>query len=294
MVHDIILLAQFYKKVKKNIMKNTIIPALWFDQQALEAFEFYSEVFPDTSITKSDPIVVEGSIMGIDFIGINGGPMFKPNPTISFMAVFESKEVLTASWEKLSTTGKIMMPLDSYPYSELYGWVEDQYGVSWQLYYGKLSDVNNQAILPTIMFCDQQQGNCKEALAFYNSMFKDYQSQGVKEYPEGDVKGQVMHTQFEIKDFTMAAMDSGVPMPFNFTEGVSLTITCKDQEEIDYYWNTITEKGQESMCGWCKDQFGMSWQVVPINISKILANNPNAGQAIMKMKKISIAELENA
>lgn len=294
MLYEIILLAQLQQKRKENIMKNNIIPAIWFDHNAKEAFEFYSQTFPETAIEKADDIVVEGSIRGLKFIGINGGPMFKPNSSISFMHVFETKEELIAVWEKLSQKGKIMMPLDSYPFSELYAWVEDQYGVSWQLYLGKLADVNQQKIIPTLMFCEKQQGRCKEALAFYGELFPDFESQGVLEYPEGEFKGQVMHAQFKANGYTLAAMDSGHPQDFSFTEGGSLTIPCKDQEEIDYYWNKITEKGQESQCGWCKDQFGLSWQVVPKQISEILAKNPQANRALMGMKKIEIDNLINA
>ncbi len=294
MLYEIILLAQLQQKRKENIMKNNIIPAIWFDHNAKEAFEFYSKTFPETEIEKADDIVVEGSIRGLKFIGINGGPMFKPNSSISFMHVFETKEELTAVWEKLSQKGKIMMPLDSYPFSELYAWVEDPYGVSWQLYLGKLQNVNHQKIIPTLMFCEKQQGRCKEALAFYEELFPDFESQGILEYPEGEFKGQVMHTQFKANGYTLAAMDSGYPQDFSFTEGVSLTIPCKDQEEIDYYWNKITEKGQESQCGWCKDQFGLSWQVVPKQISEILSNNPHANRALMAMKKIEIDKLINA
>lgn len=275
-------------------MKNSIIPSLWFDSQAQEAFEFYAQTFPNSQINAVNPIVVEANIMGLDFIGINGGPTFKPNPSISSMLVFESKDELQAVWEKLSPSGKIMMPLNSYPFSELYGWVEDKYGISWQLYHGKLEQVNQQAVIPTLMFCGANQGKCKDALAFYARLFKNYEAQGVMEYPEGEVKGQVMHAQFKANEVTMAAMDSGVPMDFTFNEGVSLTITCKDQEELDYYWDSITAEGEESQCGWCKDAFGVSWQVVPQDIAKLLAQNPKAGSALMGMKKISIAGLENA
>ncbi|MNY11555.1 3-demethylubiquinone-9 3-methyltransferase [compost metagenome] len=85
-------------------------------------------------------------------------------------------------------------------------------------------------------------------------------------------------------------MDSGVTQDFTFSEGVSLTILCRDQAEIDYYWNRITQQGQESMCGWCKDEFGVSWQIVPTQIATYL-QNPGAGEALMKMKKIIIKDL---
>lgn len=274
-------------------MANKIIPSLWFDSQAKEAFDFYTDVFPNSSIIKDNGVVVEVNIMGLNFIGINGGPIFKPTPAISFMPVFESKEEIDQVWNKLLDGGQILMPLQQYPFSEHYGWIADKYGYNWQLYYGKLENVNHQAIVPTLMYCGEQQGKCKEALKFYEDLFPDFELQGVMEYPEGPIKGQVQHTQFKANGVTLAAMDSGVPQPFTFNEATSMTILCKDQEEIDYYWNKITEVGEESMCGWCKDQFGVSWQVVPKDINKLLQNQ-NAGAALMKMKKIEISSLVNA
>lgn len=291
-IEEIILLAQFKNSLNKMIMSNKIIPSLWFDNQAKEAFDFYTDVYSNSSIIKDSPIVVEANIMGFDFIGINGGPMFKPNPSISYMAVFESKKEVDTVWEKLLIGGQILMPLDQYPFSEYYGWVQDKYGFNWQLYYGKLENVNHQAIVPTLMFGGSQQGKCKEALKFYQELFPDFVSQGILEYPDGATKGQVMHTQFTVNGVTLAAMDSGVPQEFSFNEANSLTITCNDQNEIDYFWNKIVKDGKESMCGWCKDQFGMSWQIVPKDISKML-KNPDSSAALMKMKKIEIAKLLN-
>jgi len=292
-IEEIILLTQYKNAINHKVMSNKIIPSLWFDMNAKEAFDFYTDVFPNSSIIKDSPIVVEANIMGLDFIGINGGPIFKPTPAISFMPVFESNEEIDKAWKKLLNGGQILMPLDKYPFSDYYGWIADKYGYNWQLYKGNLSDVNNQAIIPTLMFCELQQGKCKEALKFYEELFPDFISQGSLEYQDGPMKGQIMHAQFIVKGVTLAAMDSGVPQPFSFNEATSLTIICKDQEEIDYYWNKITEKGEESMCGWCKDYFGVSWQIVPEHISRLL-KNPNANKSLMNMKKIVISELLTA
>ena len=289
-IEEIIVLTQFKNALIKNVMQNKIIPSIWFDDNAKEAFDFYTDVFPKSSVIKDSPVVVEANILGLDFIGINGGPIFKPNPTISYMGVFEKKEELDSAWKKLLDGGKVLMPLDKYPFSEHYGFITDKYGNSWQLYFGKLADTNGQAIVPTIMFCNKQQGNCSAALEFYADLFPDYHKQGAMEYPDGPAKGQIMHAQFVANGVTIAAMDSGVPQSFNFNEANSFTITCKDQDEIDYYWNKITLEGAESQCGWCKDKFGMSWQIVPKEISKLL-KSPEANQALLKMKKIVISEL---
>ncbi|MDM1296609.1 VOC family protein [Sphingobacterium sp. N143] len=271
-------------------MENSIIPSIWFDQNAKEAFNLYSDTFSNSKISSDSAIVVEAVLNGIKFIGINGGPMFKPNPSISFMVICESKEEVDHIWTAFSKEGNVLMALDNYPWSPYYGWVADKYGVNWQLYQGKVDDTNQQAIVPTLMYCGQQQGKCEAALHFYENVFKDFRSNGMLRYTEGEFKGSIQHTQFVINGVTLMAMDSGVKQDFTFNEGISLTILCKDQEEIDYYWNAITQQGEESRCGWCKDEFGVSWQIVPEQIADYL-QRPGAGEALMNMKKIIIKDL---
>lgn len=274
-------------------MKNPISIALGFDQNAQEGLEFYCSVFPNSQINQSNPVVTDAMISNVHFTGINGGPMFKINPSISIMVICETQDEINHYWNKLVKEGSVLMALDSYPWSAHYGWLQDKFGVNWQLYLGKLSDVNNQKMVPTLMYCGLQQGKCKAALDFYAHVFKDFQSQGILHYSDGEMKGQIQHTQFTANDFLIMAMDSGVEQMFTFNEGVSLVISCVNQEEIDYYWNAFTEKGAESMCGWCKDPFGVSWQIIPENIGTLLAQNPKAGEALMKMRKIVITDLES-
>ena len=92
-------------------------------------------------------------------------------------------------------------------------------------------------------------------------------------------------------------MESAHPHPFTFSEGVSLTIHCDTQNEIDYYWEKLTESGEESMCGWLKDKFGVSWQIIPIILSKIMSDPAKAGkaaQAFMAMRKLNIEQIVQA
>lgn len=273
-------------------MHNKIYPSLWFDNQALEAMAFYVSAFPESQLLESNPVVASASIAGVRFIGINGGPVFKPNPSISFMYTSESREEIDLVWEQLTEGGMVLMPLGTHPWSEHYGWISDKYGVSWQLYLGKLSDVNHQRIAPTLMYCGEQQGKCAEALDFYGKIFPNFKLEGILTYPGGFAKDQVQHAQFLVNDFTMMAMDSGVAQPFSFEEGVSLVLECADQAEIDYYWHAFTQNGSESMCGWCKDPYGVSWQVIPHNLSRLLHEYPHASQTLMNMKKIIIDELK--
>lgn len=274
-------------------MSATIFPAIWFDKDADQAFESYTQYFTNSEITGKNPIVVSATLKSVPIIGINGGPYFQPNPSISFMVVCEQTTEIDELWTSLSEGSQTLMPLATYPWSPYYGWIIDQNNVSWQLYQGKLDDVNNQALVPTLMFCAAQQGKCKQAIAFYQSVFKDFKHQGEQLYPEGDVAGQIMHAQFIINGFTVMAMDSGVPQSFTFNEGISLVISCENQREIDYYWDALTTSGTESRCGWCKDPFGVSWQVVPKDIDKLLADSPHAREKLLTMTKINIAELKN-
>lgn len=273
-------------------MNRSIYPAIWFNDNAKEAFQDYVATFADSHIVESSPVVVSAGLSHVPFIGINGGPYFTVNPAISFMVICESPDEIDRLWSMLGNGGSVMMPLDSYPWSPHYGWIQDKNQVSWQLYQGSLDDVNRQPIVPTLMFCGPQQGKCQEAIDFYASVFTDFSQQGVALYPEGDAQGQVMHAQFVANGFTLMAMDSGVPQDFTFNEGVSLVVSCADQAEIDYYWQAFTSSGQESRCGWCKDRYGVSWQIVPQHIDELLRDNPAANKALMKMTKIIIKDLK--
>src|SRR5690606_5736139 len=261
------------------------------------AMKFYATVFPDSEISEVGPQGVTVKLAGVPFIAINGGPTgFKPNASISFMVVCESRAEIDLIWNKLSDKGKVYMKLDSYPWSDYYGWIGDRYGFTWQLYLGKRKDVNNQRIVPTLMFSQSQQGNCEKAIHFYQSVFKDFISHGIMHYEEGPYKGQVMHAQFVLEGYVLAAMDSGVSQDFTFNEAISFMIKCGNQQEIDYYWDQLTKGGKELQCGWCQDSFGVSWQVVPRHFQELVFSSPNpkkALEAFCKMKKIIIGELEN-
>lgn len=271
-------------------------PCIWFDGKAKEAFDFYISVFPDSKITSENPVVVKALLDGTEFMGLNGGPIHQPNPAISFMYVTSDKAAIKKIWEQLNQGGFTLMPLSNYPWSEYYGWVADRYGVSWQLYYGPGAWKYNK-IVPTLMFSQAHQGKCQQALDFFEKTFPQYKSDGILRYTEGNMAGQVQHTQFTINGHLLMAMDSGVPQPFTFTEGISLVLECEDQASIDYYWDAFTKNGgEESMCGWCKDPFGISWQVIPKNIGQLLfgSSDPQKSQqALMQMRKIEIDKLRN-
>src|SRR5436190_16783521 len=109
-------------------MTNQIYPCIWYDGNAKEAAEFYCSVFKNSKITSENPMVVIWEMNGEKFMGLNGGPMFKVNPSISFYVVCETMEETDAVWKKLNEGGTVLMPLDKYDWSEKYGWVQDKFG----------------------------------------------------------------------------------------------------------------------------------------------------------------------
>lgn len=280
-------------------MNNSIYPCIWFNNNGSEAAAFYSRIFSNTTFTGSGAMVQMLSINGQKMMFLNGGPQFAPNASISFLIANEDEKETERLYNALAISGIALMPLDSYPFSKKYGWVRDQYGITWQLYTGQKGDTD-QYFTPTLMFTNKQNGRAKEAISLYTKLFPHSKTEGILAYPEGgeDTPGNVQHAQFSINGYTMACMDSSLAHAFNFDEGISLVVITKDQEETDYYWNNLVANGgQESMCGWLKDTFGVSWQIVPEILPELLNNNDRqkakyAMDAMLKMKKIVIADLE--
>jgi len=280
-------------------MKEKITPCLWFDGQAKEAATLYCSIFADAKITAQSPIVTAIEVSGQSITLLDGGPIYKPNPSISFYYICEKAEELDRIWKAFSKEGTVLMPLDKYPWGEKYGWINDKYGISWQFSLGKLSDVG-QKITPCLLFTGKQYGRAEEALNHYSSIFKNSKVDGILRYGKNespDEEGKVKHAQFGLNGQKFMVMDSAQPHNFTFSEGVSLTIHCQTQEEIDYYWGKLTESGEESMCGWLKDKFGVSWQVIPTILNKIMSDPAKAGkaaQAFMSMRKFNIEQLVQA
>lgn len=271
-------------------MHLTIYPALWFDNQALEAFEFYCSVFPNSIVLEHNQTVVKASLSNQCFIGINGGPYFLPNPAISFTVICDSREEINALWQKLILGGASIIDLGHYSWNAYYGWVQDQFGYTWQLQLGNGSKTQ-QHILPNLLFCGMHQNQCSQALQYYQKIFPEFQRHQLLRYPSGDLEGKIQNSIFSLNHLKFIAKDSPHRHIFDFNESVSFVIPCKTQQEIDYYWNYFTEHGSESWCGWCKDVFGISWQVIPNNLAQILATHPQAYSTLTRMKKIIIEDL---
>ena len=294
-----------------------ITPHLWFDTQAREAAEFYCSVFPESRIDSSivlrntpsgDCDMLHFHLCGQPFMAISAGPVFKPNPSISFFVHFDpvrdaqAREKLDALWQELIHGGVPLMGLDAYPFSERYGWVQDRYGVSWQLMLTKPDSEPRPTIVPSLMFTGAACGKAREAGEFYRTVFDGSQAGRFMPYPPGmppDREGTAMYSDFRLGDTWFAAMDSAHEHAFAFNEAISLVVPCRDQAEIDRYWAQLSSDPKAEQCGWCKDRFGMSWQVTPIAMDEIMASGDQATidrvvQAFLPMHKIDLATLEAA
>jgi predicted 3-demethylubiquinone-9 3-methyltransferase (glyoxalase superfamily) len=300
-------------------MNNKLISnGLWFDSQAEEAAKFYTSVFPQSEVgtilrygkegfefhgrPEGSVMVVEFSLAGEKFVAINGGPLFTFNPSISYFVICETMEETDRIWNKLSDGGSALMPYQKYDWSEKYGWVSDKYGLSWQVSYGKISDVG-QKITPSFLFVGEQAGRAQEAMDFYTTVFKNAIIEGVSKYPAGgeEPEGNVAHAQFKLDGQTFMIMESTLnEHNFQFNEAISVIINCETQKEIDNYWNALTaDGGIESNCGWLKDKFGVSWQVDSVELGQMLKDTDQekvkrVTNAFFSMKKFDIAKLKEA
>ena len=305
-----------------------IVPHLWFDDQAVDAANFYASLFPESRVDGVTPIpadtpsgpagsveVVEFVLFGQPFMAINAGPEFQFNPSISFMVNFDplffgdaasrdqdAKKKIDEVWDKLSAGGKALMPIDRYPFSERYGWVEDKYGLTWQLILTNPDGDPRPPIVPSLLFTQQNAGKAEEAVDFYRSVFKNTKLGSRVRYgadQPSEKEGTVMFSDFVLENQWFAAMDSAQKHDFIFNEAVSLIVNCRDQKEIDHYWKKLSAVRAAEQCGWLKDRFGVSWQIVPTVLGQMMKDaDPSrarrATEAMLQMKKLDIAELERA
>ncbi|MDZ7693930.1 MAG: VOC family protein [Balneolaceae bacterium] len=308
------------KKVKtvngKQRSSQKITPCLWFDDQAKEAATFYTSLFKNARIgttthygkegyeihgqPEGRVMTVEFEIEGFQFVGLNGGPHFKFTPAISFFVLCESTNQVDSLWNKLAKGGQALMPLDKYDWSEKYGWIQDKFGLSWQLMVAQ--DKITPKIIPSLMFVGDQAGNAEEAIHFYTHVFKDSSVGQIARYGPGqepDKEGTIMYADFTLKNQRFAAMDSAQDHQFNFNEAVSLTINCDTQEEVDYYWQKLSAVPEAEQCGWLKDKYGVSWQVSPTVLQKMMSDSDQKKvdrvmKAFLQMKKFDIKKLKKA
>lgn len=294
-----------------------IVPNLWFDTQAAEAAEFYTQAFPNSMVTSKvtlkgtpsgDADLLSFELNGYGFMAISAGPYFTINPSISFMVNFDpsrdedAREQLDDLWEQLIEGGEALMPLGEYPFSKRYGWVKDRFGVSWQLILTNPDGEPRPFIIPSLLFANQAYGKADEARQFYLEVFRDSKEGVVARYPAGmepNQAGTIMFSDFMLEGEWLTAMDGGGEHNFNFNEAVSLMVKCVDQDEIDYYWEKLSAVPEAEQCGWLKDKFGISWQIAPHDMDDMMNNGSpeqiaRVTQSFLQMKKFDLAKLRAA
>lgn len=319
-----------------------IIPSLWFAGDAEEGGRFYEAAIPGARIghieryptegllefqqdLAGEPLTVDVELPDLRITLINAGDEFRPNPSAGFMLTFSLADhddpvaALDATHAALSDAGRELMPLGEYPFAPRYAWVEDRYGVSWQLMLAQdaadaargadghgqepsaeerqaavISDdvAARPFAIPALMFCGDAQNRCREAIDHWIGTFAGSRWVARHEYPQQTgpaPAGAIMFSEAVIAGQTVTAMDSGVEQPFGFTEGFSLMVAADGQDEIDRLWHALSAVPAAEQCGWCKDRFGLSWQIVPANLAELMSR-PGAYEKLMGMTKIVIDE----
>lgn len=291
-----------------------LIPCLWFDDQAEQAAAFYARTFPGGRVTatshypesvdnpggkpRGSVLTVEFELAGQHFTALNGGAQFSLNPSISFFVFLDTPREVDRLFAILADGGEALMPLDRYAWSERYAWVKDRFGVSWQLMVGR--PPAGAAIVPCLMFASQQHGRAEEAMRHYTRIFPGSGVESLERYAKGEgPPGAVKHGRFVLGGQQMIAMDSHVEHGLTFNEGISLQVMCADQAEVDRLWAALSAGGAEGPCGWLKDAYGVSWQVVPTELAMWMASKDSAArdrafEAMLRMKKLDLAALRRA
>jgi predicted 3-demethylubiquinone-9 3-methyltransferase (glyoxalase superfamily) len=291
-----------------------IVPCLWFDDQAEAAAAFYTKIFPASRVVstshypesydnpgkkpRGSVLTVDVDVAGQRFTLLNGGPMFVINPSISFFFHADSEAQAKKVFGALAEGGKVLMELGSYPWSPAYGWVQDRYGVSWQVMQSESK--TGARIVPCLMFTGAQHGRAREAIELFTKILPNGEVFGIERYAKGEgPEDTVKHGRFTVAGQELVAMDSHMKNDFNFNEAVSPQIMCDTQAEIDRVWKALTDGGREGPCGWLTDRFGISWQVVPKGMARWMASTDVAARdrafaAMLTMKKIDVAAIEAA
>jgi predicted 3-demethylubiquinone-9 3-methyltransferase (glyoxalase superfamily) len=293
----------------------SIVPCIWLDRQAEQAAAFYERTFPGGRVAatsrypesfdhpgglpRGGVLTVDLELAGHRFTLLNGGPPFVPNPSISFFVHVDNPAEADGIFAPLAEGGQALMPLDAYPWSERYGWVQDRFGVSWQVMAGRRPP-GGSTFSPCLMFSGPQHGRAEEAMQAYAGVFPGSRIVDVSRYAAGEgPEGTVKHGRFVLAGQDMVAMDSHLAHGITFNEGLSFQVMCDDQASIDRHWAVLGAGGSYGPCGWLKDRFGLSWQVVPARIGRWMSSDDPAARdrafaAMLTMGKLDIATLERA
>lgn len=286
-----------------------ITPCIAFNDTAEQAAKFYTELFaahtqaaqgPTVPGQPGGPIAATSITLGGENIGteialLNIGEASKLTPANSLMVNFDpatdpgAEEHLRRLWDALMDGGTLRMPLQEYPFSKLFGWVEDKFGVNWQLMLTGQDAPPRPHIVPCFLFTGEEP-KAKEAIEHWRSLlpFEMGHEQLSPEDPSGKT---VMFADFRLVDEWFNAMDGGPVHPFGFEQGFSLMVNCDNQEQVDRLWEGLSADPEAERAGWLKDKFGFSWQILPPGLLEKLQNPANI-EKLAGMKKLDLAEFE--
>lgn len=291
-----------------------IVPNVWCQGNADDVGRFYADVLPDTSMDvvasyptdnlpdfqrhlAGQPLVVDVSVGGYQLRLINAGGEYRPTPALSFFLTVdprsfkggtdEARTLMATMWAALADGGEVRMPLDEYPHSKLYGWVQDKFGVNWQLMLAAPDTERRPGVMPQFLFTGEA-AQAQQAIDLYTGLLPN--SAPGMTVPKPDDAGGLLFAEFTLAGQWFSAMDGGAGHDFTFTPGLSLQVECTDQEEIDSLWEALSAVPEAEQCGWLVDRFGVSWQIVPRNMAELM-QNPGAYQRMLTMKKIIVADL---
>ncbi len=285
-----------------------IVPCLWFNNNIEEAVKLYTSLFKNSEIvgtthygeaaakasgqTKGSVMTEVFKLEGQEFLALNGGPYFKHTQALSLLVACESEKEIDTLWENLSKDGKTFIELDQYPFAEKYGWCADPFGVSWQL----ILSNRKQKISPALLFTQEQAKKAEEAMKYYTSLFA---SSKIESIARDDKTGAILHARFNLLGQEFVALESPIEHDFTFSPAISFMVNCDTQDEIDELWTKLSADPEAEQCGWLKDKFGISWQIVPKFIEEVmLKNDPEQTNrlmaAVVKMKKLDLHALKQA
>jgi predicted 3-demethylubiquinone-9 3-methyltransferase (glyoxalase superfamily) len=288
-----------------------IVPHLWFRDSLAEAIRLYTGLIPNSRIvsessldgTPSGSVAVASFVLGgMEVQALAAPSPFHLNPTFSLLVACEGPAEVDRLHAQLSPGGSELMPLGAYPFSPRYVWVVDRFGLSWQI-----MDFTGRQVVrrvtPTLMFTGPAAGHCREAIESHVRLFPGSSVGNVEHYGPGmahPIEAQhVKYGSFALAGTHLAAMDNAAHPGPHFNEAASLMVFVDTQYELDRLWTTLSANPEEEQCGWLKDRFGLSWQVLPEVLVRIMSGSDSKARArmqdaFMPMKKLDIAALEAA
>lgn len=275
---------------------------LWFDKEAKDARDFYLDIFKNSEeLSRS---VIEDTPSGttelysirledIQLLLMSAGPYFKLNPSISLAVKCKDKAEVDRLYERLSEGGFVAMPLDSYDFSPYFAWVMDRFGVSWQLILVEDEDITAK-IVPSLMFIGENFKKAKEAIEYYTGIFSNASTLSIHEN-----EGAVATAEFKLEDQVFAIQENDFQHDFALNEAFSIIVYCDTQEEIDALWEALSAVPESEQCGWLKDRYGVSWQIIPRVLDELMSSSDAEAssrvvEAFLQMKKFDIQALERA